>query len=106
MLVGLFDFRNLIHMLEGHRPSDTVTRLSSTLFDPGRFLEEMRCRRRFRRERERSVGADGDNGRYWQARFDMCRPGVEFLAEIHRFHALRSQRWTNGRCWSRFSSRD
>ena len=106
MLVGLFDFRNLVHMLERDRPRDAVTRPPGALFDPSRLLEEMRRRRRFRRKRERAVGLDRDERRYGQAWLDMCGPGVEFLAEIHRLNPLGSQGWANRRRWSRLSGRN
>ena len=106
MFVGLFDFRNLIHMLEGDSPSNTMTRLSSTFLDPSCFLEEIRYRRRFCHEYERPVGVDSDDGGYWYARFNMCSLSIEFLAEIHRFDALSSKSRPNRRCWSRLPRRD
>jgi len=106
MFVGLFDLRNLKYMLERDCPSDTMTRLSSTFFDTSCFLEEMRRRRRFCPENERPVGVDCEDGGYWNARFNMRSPGIEFFAEIHRFDPFSSKSRTNGRCWSRLPRRD
>jgi hypothetical protein len=100
------DLRNLEYVFETDRPNDLMTGLPSTLLDVCRLLEEVGRRWRLCDEGEGPVWLDGDKGGSRNARFDVCGPGVEFFAKVHRLDATRTKCRTNR--WSRccFGSRN
>ena len=106
MVIRGLDFRNLVHVFEADRARNLVAWSARAFFDAGCFLEEIRSRRCFGNECERSVWLYGDESGCRNTRLDMCRPRVEFFAEIHGLHATGTQCRSYGGSWCCLSSRD
>ena len=106
MIIRSLNLRNLEYVFETDRPNDLMTGFSGALFNVGSLLEEIGRRRRLCDEGEGSVWLDGDKGGSWDTRFDVCGPGVEFFAKIHRLDATRTKCRTNRWSWCCFGSRN
>ena len=106
MIIRGLNLRNLEYVFETDRPNYLMTGLSSALLDVGSLLEEIGRRWRLCDEGERPVRLDGDKGGSRDARFDVCGPGVEFFAKIHRLDATRTKCRTNRWSWCCFCSRN
>ena len=106
MIICGLDFCDLENMFETDRPNDLMTGLSSTLLDICGLLEKVGRRWRLCDEGEGPVRLDGDKGGSGDAGFDMCGPGVEFFAKVHRLDTTRTKCRTNRRSWCCFGSRN
>ena len=106
MLVRRLDFGDLVNMLEADGAHEVVPWASSALLYAGCLLEEVGGRRCFRDEGKRPVRLDGNQSGNGNARLDVRRASIEFLAEIHRLYAASTESWPDGWRRSRFASRD
>ena len=105
MIVRGLDPGNLEDVFEADRPDELMTRFAGALLNVCRLLEEVGRRWRLCDEGEGPVRLDGDKGGSGSARFDVCGPGVEFLAKIHRLDTTRTKCRTNRWSWCCFGSR-
>lgn len=106
MIIRGLNSCNLEYMFETDRPNDLMTGFSSSLLDVSSFLEEVGRRWRLCDEGEGPVWLDGDKGGSRDARFDVCGPGVEFFAKVHRLNTTRTKCRTNRWSWCCFGSRN
>jgi len=106
MIIRGLDLCDLENVFETDRSDDLMTGLASALLDVGCLLEEVGRRWRLCDEGEGPVRLDGDKGGSRNARFDMCGPGVEFFAKVHRLDATRTKCRTNRWGWCCFGSRN
>ena len=95
MIISGLDLCNLEDVFETDRSDDLVTGLASALLNVGCLLEEVGRRWRLCDEGEGPVRLDGDKGGSRSAGFDVCGPGVEFFAKVHRLDATRSEEHTS-----------
>lgn len=106
MIIRGLDLCNLENVFETDRPDYLMTGLASPLLDVGRLLEEVGRRWSLCDEGEGPIRLDGDKGGGRNAGFDVCGPGVEFFAKVHRLDTTRTKCRTNRWSWCRFGSRN
>ena len=106
MIIRGLNLCDLEYVFETDRPNDLMTWFSGPLLDVSSLLEEIGCGWRLCDEREGPIGLDGDKGGNRDARFDVCGPGVEFFAKVHRLDATRTKCRTNRWSWCCFGSRN
>lgn len=106
MIICGLDLCNLEYVLEADCPDDLMTGLAGALLDIGRLLEKVGRRWRLCDEGEGPIRLDGDKGGGRNPRFDVCGPGVEFFAKVHRLDATRTKCRTNRWSWCCFGSRN
>jgi len=106
VIIRGLDLCNLEYVFETDRSDDLMTGLASALLNVGCLLEKVGRRWRLCDEGEGPVWLDGDKGGSRDARFDVCGPGVEFFAKVHRLDTTRTECWTNRWSWCCFGSRN
>ena len=106
VVIRRLDLCDLEYVFETDRPDDLMTGFSGAFLDVSGLLEEVRRRWGLCDEREGPVRLDGEKGGSRNARFDVCGPGIEFFAKVHRLDATRTKCRTNRWSWCCFGSRD
>ena len=106
MIIRGLNLCNLEYVFETDCADDLMTGFASALLDVCSLLEEIGRRWRLCDEGEGPVRLDGDKGGNRDARFDVCGPGVEFFAKIHRLDTTRTKCRSNRWSWCCFGSRN
>ena len=103
VVVPCLDFGDFVHMFETDGAQYFMSGTRGTFFQAGHLLEQVGGRRRFCDKSERPVWLYANHSGNWDARFDVCGPGVELFAKVHGFDTTRTKRWADGRTWGCFS---